>query len=327
MNTKFLVAFLAAASLSGCVVSTGGTVGDRGDVTFLWAFDGYTCAQVPEVQTIKISIAGESLPNSGEYPCLVQGYPGIVLENFSPKRYDFTIEALGSDRERLFVTSGSFTVDGNVTVDANLHSVSGSNSYAYIGWDFPLDEWGQPQNCAQAGVFEVEMRIDDGYWIPYACSEGNSFWLRTSGLSAGLHSIDLRVIGHDGTVAFSTAGTFTTWVGYTEQYPFTMSWVAGVLNVRAQLWSGPTTTISCTSAGVSKLYVTLQDEWGNWIQDLAGQPCDPQWTYYFRYLAPGTYWVFVSDGITPPYYSSAMLPVTVSRGLNRYVDARVDRVR
>jgi hypothetical protein len=332
MNTKFLVAFLAAASLSGCVISTGGgggggggTVGTPGDVTFLLTFDGgYSCAGVPDVQMIKISIVGESLVNDGAFvPCS----DAILLQGFAPKSYSFTIEAFGYGSDRLFVSSNIFAVNGDVTVHVDLQPAVGAPSYAYIGWGFPPNHLSTNPSCAEVGASQVQVRIDDGLWVSYPCASGNSSWLLTDALDAGPHWVDLRVVGGDGTVYFQTEGTFTTYVGFTEYYPFAMSWAVGVLGVRTQLWNGAS-TISCTNAGISKLYVSMYDSWNNYIPDLQGQFCDPQWVYNYRYVPAGTYDVYVTDGLYTPYYSSQTYTgVTVATGLYTVLDADVDRVR
>ena len=332
MNTKFLVAFLAAASLSGCVISTGGggggggTVGTPGDVTFFWMFDGYHCADVPDVQAVKISIAGQTLPNGGLYdPCA--GYAGVVLEPvFSPNSYSFTIEALGYGGEVLFAKSAIFVVNGDVIVDVDLRPVVGAPSYAYIGWGFPPNHLSTNPSCAEVGVSQMQVRIDNGLWVSHPCASGNSEWLLTEGLDAGLHTIDLRVVGSGGTVYFQTEGTFTTYVGFTDYYEFSMSWAVGVLGVRTQLWDGPS-MISCTNAGITKLYVSMYDSWDNYIPDLQGQFCAPQWEYNYRYVPAGTYDVFVTDGLDTPYYSSQTYTVTVATGLYTRLSADVDRVR
>jgi hypothetical protein len=335
MNTRILVAFLAATSLSGCFISAGGGGGggaplaDPGDVTFQWTFDGLTCVDVPDVQTIKISILGETVQ---EFPCLVGGYPGVVLQDFAGGSYSFTIEALGYGREQLFSTSGIgiFAVDGDVTVNVDLQPVSGPHSYAYIGWNFPPNDVSQTPDCAEAGVSEVEVRIDNGLWVPYACTEGNPLWVLTGGLTSDQHTIALRVLGSNGTVYFRADGTFSTWVGFTDSFVYTMSWAVGVpvgvVSVRTQLWEGATPApVTCASAGVSTLYVDFRDSSGYWIRDLIGQPCSPQWVYNGRFMPAGTYDVIVTDGRATPYYASQIYyNVTVANGAYTHVSADVD---
>jgi hypothetical protein len=337
MNTRILVAFLAATSLSGCFFSTGGGGGgggtplaDPGDVTFQWTFDGGACADVPDVQMINISIVGETLVDNG-FPCLVGGYPGIVLHGFAGRSYSFTIEALGYGGERLFVASGIFAVDGDVTVNVDLQPVAGPHSYAFIGWNLPPNAANPRPDCAEAGVSEVEVRIDNGFPVTYPCTDGNPAMVLTNGLISGPHAIALRVLGSDGTVYFGTEGTFSTWVGYTDEFVYTMSWAVGapvgVVSVKTQLWAGTTPTpVTCAWAGVSTLYVDFQDSIsGIWFLDPVGQPCSPQGVYYGRFVPAGTYDVIVTDGATPtPYYTSPPYIVTVANRAYTYVTANLE---
>src|SRR5438552_1748277 len=83
MNSRILVAFLAAAALSltgsGCVIYGGGGGGgagggggrlNPGDATFTWTLAGGSCSDFPNVNKVIISIPGESLQNGGVFGCL-----------------------------------------------------------------------------------------------------------------------------------------------------------------------------------------------------------------------------------------------------------------
>ena len=128
MNSRLLTAVLVVAALAqGCIVHNNNSnnnvppthVLQPGDVTVSWSFSGQTCAQAG-VQTVHVTIPGETLENDGMYPCLVAGYPGIVLHNFAGGSYSFTVEGVGYDNVVHFEGSGSFVVDGSVRPNIDL---------------------------------------------------------------------------------------------------------------------------------------------------------------------------------------------------------------
>src|SRR5690242_14109128 len=106
MNARVVVAFFAVAVAStGCIFvsgSGGGTSRRSGDVTFTWSFAGNACNQVPDVKSVRLTFPGQTLENNGVYSCLVNAYPGIVLKNFAPGTYDYTIESIGYANEKIF---------------------------------------------------------------------------------------------------------------------------------------------------------------------------------------------------------------------------------
>src|SRR5687767_12200967 len=115
MNTRIAGAFLLLSSLTGCVYRDYyDGPSNPGDVSLAWTFAGLTCFDVPEVRAVVVTVPGEVLANDGVYPCQANGVPGIVLRDFYPGHYTFTVEALGYSNERLFIGGGSFTVDGSV---------------------------------------------------------------------------------------------------------------------------------------------------------------------------------------------------------------------
>lgn len=119
MNTKTLTAFTAVLLLtlgSAC----GHYEPHPGDVTFLWSFYGLSCSQDPNIDEVHIIIPGESLDNDGYYPCRVNGTDGIVLHNFAPGTYSFSIEAVDYDGYISYSSGGNFNVDGSITVRVDL---------------------------------------------------------------------------------------------------------------------------------------------------------------------------------------------------------------
>src|SRR5688572_18014061 len=164
MSVRGLLALLLCqAALFGCrpVVS-----GPPGDVTFFWTVIGGTCADHPEVQSIRINIPGEVLANGGVYPCSVNGTDGIVLHDFAAGGYSFDIDAVGYSNQVLYVSAGTFDVLGNTAVQIDLTPVGVPPSYAYLSWTFPGGV-----NCAQAGISFVDVTID-GQTTQYECVGG-----------------------------------------------------------------------------------------------------------------------------------------------------------
>src|SRR5262249_41568072 len=111
MNTKTVALFLSLASLSACV-STNGPY--SGDIQFTWTFTTLTCSQVPQVASVFITIPGEVLQNNGVYPCLTNNYNGIVLHDFLPGDYGFTIQGLDARGNPLYAASGTFRIDATI---------------------------------------------------------------------------------------------------------------------------------------------------------------------------------------------------------------------
>ncbi len=193
MNNRILLGLIAVSTVSGCVITDSSRYG--GDVTFSWTFAGQQCAAAPQVSSVRITIPGEVLQNDGVFPCLVSNYPGIILQNFAPGNYTYTIQGLGYAGDILYQADGSFTVDGNVSVRVDLPPVGAGTSYAYLMWTFPPNGVSQTPNCAQAGqagIAYVDIRIDQGPVQRANCTDGfTQPGFRTSYLPAGLHQIEL----------------------------------------------------------------------------------------------------------------------------------------
>jgi hypothetical protein len=152
MNHKILFSLIALTTVSGCAITDQGAYG--GDVTFAWTFAGQQCAAVPEVSSVQIIIPGEVIQNNGVFPCLVSNYPGIILQNFAPGDYAFTIEGLSYAGDILYRADGTFTVNGNVSVRVDLLANIGGVS---IAWQ--LINGGVIQSCAQANVSFVNVNF------------------------------------------------------------------------------------------------------------------------------------------------------------------------
>lgn len=107
---------LALALGPACVVSAD----EPGNITVGWSFNGQSCSQETLIESVQIVIPGEALDNNGFYPCSVNGVDGIVLHDFAPGRYDFSIDAIDYDGTVSYSGGGSFVVDGDVFVRVDL---------------------------------------------------------------------------------------------------------------------------------------------------------------------------------------------------------------
>lgn len=315
MNKKLLLAFLAVLQVtSGCVIRGGGGHGNPGNVTFTWSFYGTNCADNPSVQRVVINIPGETLQNGGSYPCSASGYPGIVLHDFAPGTYSYTITALGYSNEQLFAGSGTFAVNGDVRVTIDLTPVGSPASYAYLNWHFPPNASSSNPDCASVGVTDMEVDID-GYLQNFRCVEGRSSpGARTILLNPGTHSIRLRAMDSTGYVYYSFAGSLVTAAGSPSFQDYTLNWAVGGAVVRWQLTSS---NYSCTSARITDIAINFQNVatgavlWGSFDNPTtwAIKPCSAG--YWNFYLPPGTYRIYIKgSGAGGAYYWPVPEPQT-----------------
>ncbi|MBI3180867.1 MAG: hypothetical protein HYZ28_01850 [Myxococcales bacterium] len=327
MNARALIAFLAILGMTGCIIvdrGGGGTVPPPpppkpGDVTFTWSFAGKSCNEVSQVRSVFIDIPGEQLQNNGVYPCLANNYPGIVLHDFNPGTYSFTLEALGYGSERLFVGSGSFTVNGDIRVTVDLTPAGGANSYAYLTWRFPPNSQSSNPNCDQAGVAFVDVSIDGSQPQRFQCATGQSQpGAQTAFLNAGSHSITLWGLGSGGYLYYRFDGTLQTFAGAPVSAEYGLGWAVGGTAVKWQLTNG-SYGLTCAQAGIQTMSVNFMDAQGNMVYGTAGdtQACDAAPIVY-NYLQAGTYKVFIKGtGTGGTYLSNAQNPpvLTVQAGV------------
>ncbi|WNG45005.1 hypothetical protein F0U60_13520 [Archangium minus] len=316
MNARLLAAFLCLASLgSGCIIVDHDDdydegpccntpppppPGQPGDVTFLWTFaPDFRCSDVPEVKRIHISIPGETLYNGGVYACNTGGVDGIVLHDFVPGNYSFTIKAYSYTDETLYEGRGTFTVNGNVRVNIDL-SPNGM-SYAYVSWSFPPNTYSPNPSCSQAGVTSVGASIDGGEEVILNCADGmTNGGVPTPWLADGTHTLELVAYGRDlkgrdGMPLYFTQGTFTTSAGSPRSESFRF-YVVGGLSVSWQLWDGYD-FVDCSQAGLTAMSVNLFDKSrGEWVYpDGDPQPCTGPFgpPILYQFLKPGNYEVHV----------------------------------
>lgn len=296
MNLRSLVALaaLVAMPLTACVI-TPSTPRSPGNVTFLWTFNGQTCAQVRAIANVKITIPGQALQNDGVYPCSSNGTAGIVLNDFNGGLYSYTIQGRDPNGTVLYTKSGSFVIDGSVTETVNLDQVGNGSAYAYLVWTFPPNAASQNPNCGQAGVDKVLVSIDGADWIAYPCADGNTAeGTPTPYLSPGSHTIDLSAVNAQNYEYYSLRSTLPLSSTPTNQQ-YDLNWAVGGATVRWTVTTGPGgTTTTCGAAGIADVYVNFQDVQGNLVYGSTGdpQPCNSAGVVY-SFLKPGTYRVFL----------------------------------
>ncbi|MDP1827659.1 MAG: hypothetical protein Q8L48_30585 [Archangium sp.] len=290
----------------------GGTLAP-GNVTFLWTFSTLSCAQVPGVQSVRIAIPGQTLANSGVYPCSSGGTDGIQLLSFTGGAYSYTIEGLSPANAVLYQAAGNFTVNGNVTVNANL-APSSTVTSALVSWTFPPNGASSTPSCTQAGVSDVALTIDSGTPSVVGCALGLGATVRLDNLTPGTHGIVLEARDSNGFVYYRKTASLIAQAGntFSNQYPF--DWAVGSLPVR-WLFNNGTTVVSCAQAGVSQVNINLLDSQNNYLYGTAGVdvPClsnGLQGTD-FTYLNGGQYSLYLqaygagsvlyrSNFVTPP---------------------------
>lgn len=308
MNARILAAFLLClTSTTGCIIVDHDDDDDcchpapqptyPGDVTFLWTLANGRCADAPDVKSVKISIPGEVLHNGGVYACNTAGVDGIVLHDFDPGTYNYTIQAISYGGESLYEGDGSFTVNGDVRVIVDL--TPNGMSYALIGWRFPPNTTSANPSCSQANVTSIKAQIDNGEWVTLDCADGmTNGGIETPWLEDGTHSIYLVAYGRDragrdGMPLYTTQGTFVTSAGSPRSETFGFFEVGG-MSLRWELWDGSVKR-TCAEAGLTGMVINLKNKaTGELVYGAAGDPqsCTGAPILY-QYLKPGQYEVYI----------------------------------
>jgi hypothetical protein len=302
MNARLLAAFLClTAASTGCIIidhdDDGPPTGQPGNVTLLWTIVNGRCADAPQVKSIEISIPGESLHNGGIYACNTEGVDGMVLHNFRPGTYNYSIKALDYSRRVIYEGSGRFTVNGNVRESIDL--TPGGRTYALVSWYFPPNSSSSNPSCLQANVTSMKASIDGGEWLSVECTSGmSSEGVPSPFLEAGAHTISLVAYGRDragrdGMPLYTSEGTFTTVSGRPISASFRFFEVGG-LSLRWELWDGYRYR-TCSEAGLTGMTINLRNlSTGELVYGTAGdsQPCTGAPILY-QHLKPGHYEVYI----------------------------------
>lgn len=204
-RVRFLSVMVAAAgvmSASGCVCVTNGTA--RGDVTFLWTFDGRTCAASPEVASVTIRVPGEQLMNDGSYPCTTQGVDGIKLTDFRPGTYSYSIEGRSNQGAVLYETSGTFVVNGDVTVNAALRSSQGDVTFL---WSFNGNACALVPNVSQVTLQIPGEALANGGVFP--CTTAGVGGITLTRFRTGSYTFTIQGRNAQNVVLYEGSGSFT----------------------------------------------------------------------------------------------------------------------
>ncbi|MDC0709752.1 hypothetical protein POL68_14870 [Stigmatella sp. ncwal1] len=309
MNSRLLLAFLCLASFStGCIVVDEDDRAYPGDVSFLWTFEGLRCDQSREVFGVNVEIPGESLHNGGRYACNTGGVDGITLHDFRAGSYTYILTAVDVQNRVVYEARGTFRIDGNVTVRADLMGEGDPASYALLNWTFPGNA-----SCGQAGVASVDITLDDQAPANFPCFEGQrSPGLQTPDLAPGEHFIEFIARDASGNPLYYYNGGLVT-----QAYnPVSASYNLYAVGGAAISWrfSDGSVTRDCPSSTL-EVGVNFQDTaTGEWVYGALGdwQLCqDKPITYSF--LRPGTYKVslYAKNGNTEYRSNSNMAPILV----------------
>jgi hypothetical protein len=302
MNSRLLAAFLClVAAAPGCIINDNDNDGFPGDVTFRWTFGGLRCDDDRDIRGVNITIPGERLENDGRYPCQANGFDGIVLHDFVPGVYNFTIEGVSYDNEILYVASGTFRVDGDVTVSVDLTPTGAPPSFAYVSWLFPPNNVSQNPSCAQAGVTAVDVRVDDGAWTRIDCARGHGAnSIQTPYLEPGEHFLEFVAVDANGNPWYYYSGLIVTQAGAPTSHTASM-WAIGGASIRWDIFAG-SQRLSCSQARISEVRINFIDVFtGELVYGLFGDGhgCNDAPVVY-EFLRPGRYKVEVyaraSDG-------------------------------
>jgi hypothetical protein len=189
---------------------------------------------------------------------------------------------------------------------------------AGLVWTFPANSISQNPTCSEAGVTTVKVSIDSGDWISFACEDGQTLsGVSTPRLSRGSHSILLSAVNSMGYEYYSKSSSLPI-SGTSTLQQYDLDWAVGGATVHWLLADG--STLTCSQAGVSDVYVNFRDSTGAFVYADSGdkEPCSASAIVY-SFIKPGTYSVFVqaTDTASHLYQSSTTNPpsITVRAGV------------
>lgn len=309
MRTRlsFFPVILAAVAVgsSSCVIRPG-PGSSPGDVTFLWSFGTgqYGCAVLTEVDHVTVDIPGQVLQNNGVYGCTNSGTAGITLLDFRPGTYTYRIQGRSRNDSVLYEGSGSFVVNGLVTVQANLLPTAVPGD-VYLTWRLP-----EGRGCGSTpAVSAVRVRIDQGTPFEIPCAEGQTqTGALVTALAGGDHQIDLAARDANDFYYYRKASTLTVFPGASSSQDYQLEWAVGGLPVQWIFASGPA-WLTCAQAGVNSVFVNLVDPDHHFVYPEPGVevPCTTGGFpgTDFTWLYPGTYEIlFQARGTSNVLYST-----------------------
>ncbi|MBS2028988.1 MAG: hypothetical protein JST54_13890 [Deltaproteobacteria bacterium] len=262
MRTQILLAtVLMAAVSSGCVIREHDTTPPpavAGDVNMEWSFgDGTSCSSF--IDHMQVTIAGEVLDNGGVYPCNLNGIQGVQLLNFAPGAYSFTVSAIDFTGHQRYTSSGTFTVNGDVTVSVILQSMSTQQpGNLTVFWAFPNNI-----NCAEAGVDHVQVTIpgealdNNGY---YPCSTSGSQGIVLTNFGPGTYPVTVNALDSNDNPLY--VGSNTAFIDGDQSVTVALAQTYSsnaTLQLRWGFLDAQNNQLSCATAGVSNVQITINN--------------------------------------------------------------------
>lgn len=260
MRTRLLLLAAAAVALSGCVIHDHNNVppaGVPGNVNVTWSFSDGTACGTNGVDHVRITIPGESLANGGVYPCTVAGTPGIQLQDFAAGSYSYSISAEDSVGRQLYGASGSFNVNGDVTVAALLQPLAAPGNVNFT-WTFS-----DGNTCSQLGGFVDHIRISipgealDNAGI-YPCELAGAQGIQLQNFAPGTYQFTITAETSGSVALYGVSGSFV--VNGDVSVPVVLSPVnnaqPGNLIV---YWSFPS-NMTCATAGADHVVINIPGE-------------------------------------------------------------------
>jgi hypothetical protein len=274
------VSLVATLVLGGCFIEEPGNHhlnGSPGDITFLWSFpNSRTCAQTPDAPFVHVSLSGSTLgdqplQNDGWYNCTNGGTDGMVLLNFEPDTFTFTIDGYDSTQTvRNYTGTGTVTVNGSVERDVVLAPINQTGRLE-VYWQFGTDTL--EKVCANTGIADatpvskVAVQIDGATAQVESCTMNDANGKPVQGfawdVSPGTHQVNLTgIIVRGSTEEYWYGGTQSATVSvsqttalHVQLYPIS----AGGRFTPTLKDLKDSTYASCEAAGVDAIHIKLVD--------------------------------------------------------------------
>jgi hypothetical protein len=273
MRTSTIQAALVTATLAmlgstGCVIHTHDNPPPSalpGNVNLVWRFtDGNNCSSLSAfISHIQVTIPGQALQNGGAFPCQLAGTQGVQLQDFDPGVYSFTVQALDSRNYPIYTASGSFTVNGDITVDVPLTPTTQPLAPGNVDllWSF-----GDGLTCNQlAGqVSEIVVTIPGetlaGNGV-YSCESSGTQGIELQDFAGGDYNYTIDAMDSTGTVSlYHAEGTFE--VNGDISVPVTLTRTSNnngdaTLQLRWDFLDATNARHNCSAAGIDNVQVTI----------------------------------------------------------------------
>lgn len=239
-----------------------------GNVAVFWTLPNNLTCQSAGIDHMVINIPGEQLANGGVFPCQTAGVTGIQFNNFDPRTYTISIDAVDGSNTPRYHGDGSFTINGDTQVSVALHSTGSSMATLQLRWSFGQAGTSAAMTCAQAGVDHVTVTLGT-FSLSVLCDVQGVDGADFNNLSAGQYNLQLDGT-HNGQVVYSYAQSIAVSAPVTQ-----MGVVLAPLYGSWDLTYNFSNAANCQVAGVSQVSLSVKDANGNELNGTAGQrsPC------------------------------------------------------